>query len=79
MSPADSADAERPLRHHFVAELHELEVLLRLDGADAARLAIRSLVAGHALERISDHATILGRRIQYLITGDPVHLAAEVR
>jgi phosphate transport system protein len=55
------------------------EALLRLDGPDAVRLAIRSLVVGQALQRISDHATMLGRRIQYLITGDPAHLAAEVR
>jgi phosphate transport system protein len=53
--------------------------LLGLQGVDAVRLAIRSLVIGQALQRISDHATMLGRRIQYLITGDPAHLAAEVR
>jgi phosphate transport system protein len=58
---------------------HLTETLMRLDGPDAVRIALRSLVAGHSLQRISDHATILGRRIQYLLTGDPVHLAAEVR
>jgi phosphate transport system protein len=55
------------------------ERLMDLDGPDAVRVALRSLVAGHSLQRISDHATILGRRIQYLLTGDPAHLAAEVR
>ena len=37
------------------------------------------MVAGQALDRIADHAAILGRRVRYLITGDPAHLAAEVR
>lgn len=55
------------------------ERLVTLGGPDAARIALRSLVAGHALQRISDHATILGRRIQYLLTGDQAYLAAEVR
>jgi len=55
------------------------ETLVTLGGPDAARIALRSLVAGHSLQRISDHATILGRRIQYLLTGDQAYLAAEVR
>jgi phosphate transport system protein len=55
------------------------EALVNQRGPDAARIALRSLVAGHALQRISDHATILGRRIQYLLTGDKAYLAAEVR
>ena len=55
------------------------EMLVRLEGPIAARLALRSLVVGHSLQRIGDHATILGRRIQYLLTGDPSFLAAEVR
>jgi phosphate transport system protein len=53
--------------------------LVALGGPDAARIALRSLVAGHSLQRMSDHATILGRRIQYLLTGDQAYLAAEVR
>ena len=54
-------------------------ILLGLQGPDATRLALRSLVAGHSFQRISDHASVLGRRIQYLITGDRAFLAAEVR
>ncbi len=42
-------------------------------------LTLRTMVAGQALDRIADHATILGARVRYLITGDPDHLAAEVR
>jgi phosphate uptake regulator len=37
------------------------------------------MVAGQALDRIADHAAVLGARVRYLITGDPDHLAAEVR
>jgi phosphate transport system protein len=55
------------------------ETLVTLGGPDAARIALRSLVAGHSLQRISDHSTILGRRIQYLLTGDQRYLAAEIR
>jgi phosphate transport system protein len=55
------------------------ETLVTLGGPDAARIALRSLVAGHSLQRISDHSTILGRRIQYLVTGDQRYLAAELR
>lgn len=55
------------------------ETLMTLGGPDAARIALRSLVAGHSFQRISDHASILGRRIQYLLTGDTAYLAAELR
>ena len=34
---------------------------------------------GRAIDRIGDHAAIIGARLRYLITGDPDHLAAEVR
>ena len=53
--------------------------LLRVDGADPVPLALRTAEAGRALDRIGDHVTIIGARLRYLITGDPHHLAAEVR
>jgi phosphate transport system protein len=53
--------------------------LLALEGPDAVRVAIRTLVAGRSLERIVDHAGVIGARLRYLITGDPNHLATEVR
>ena len=56
-----------------------LAEIMRLDGPDAARVAITIFAAGRALERIGDHATIIGARLRYLLTGDPDHLAAEVR
>jgi len=45
---------------------------------DAVLAALRTMVASQALDRIADHAAILGARVRYLITGDPAHLAAEV-
>jgi phosphate transport system protein len=56
-----------------------IESLLAYDGEDAVVVALRTMVAGQALDRIADHAAVLGARIRYLITGDPDHLAAEVR
>jgi phosphate transport system protein len=55
------------------------EALLRLSGTDAVAVALRTLLAGRALERIADHASLVGARVRYLVTGDPHHLAAEVR
>lgn len=34
---------------------------------------------GSALGRIGDHTVIVGERLRYLLTGDPAHLASEVR
>jgi len=53
--------------------------LLNLQGPDAVPCALRTLVAGRALDRIVDHAAIIGARLRYLLTGDPDHLATEIR
>lgn len=53
--------------------------LVRLDGPTAVPAALHSLVIGKALDRIADHAAIIGSRLRYLLTGDPGHLAAEIR
>lgn len=53
--------------------------LLRLRGDDAVATATATLIAGRSLERIADHAAIIGARLRYLLTGDPDHLSAEVR
>jgi phosphate transport system protein len=53
--------------------------LLRLDGPEAVRIAIGTDVAGRSLERIVDHAAVIGARLRYLLTGNPDHLATEVR
>jgi phosphate transport system protein len=58
---------------------HLVEALLTYEGPDAVVVALRTMVAGQALDRIADHSAVLGARVRYLITGDPDHLAAEVR
>jgi phosphate transport system protein len=61
------------LADRLVAEIH------RLEGEGAVLVAVRAMTAGQALSRIDDHARVLGARLRYLFTGDPDHLAAEVR
>ena len=48
-------------------------------GGRRRAVAVKAMTAGQALSRIDDHATVLGARLRYLFTGDPDHLAAEVR
>jgi phosphate transport system protein len=66
----------RNLDLHYERLVAELQ---RLEGPDAVRIAMDAFVAGRALERIADHSAIIGARLRYLITGEPAHLAAEVR
>jgi phosphate transport system protein len=63
------------------ATYHEQLVreMQRFQGPEAVRLAMALYAAGHAADRIADHAAIIGARLRYLITGEPAHLAAEVR
>ena len=63
----------QPFHERVVAELR------RLDGPEAATVAMHLFVVGQAADRIADHAAIIGARLRYLITGEPAHLAAEVR
>jgi phosphate transport system protein len=46
---------------------------------DAIRLLMSELIIAQAADRIADHAAIIGARLRYMITGEPEHLAAEVR
>jgi phosphate transport system protein len=64
-----------------LASIHErlIDELRRFDGPDAVRVTVAVFVAGQAADRIADHAAIIGARLRYLITGEPAHLAAEVR
>lgn len=62
-----------------LASRNLVQALLDYEGPDAVLVALRTMVSGQALDRITDHAAILGSRIRYLITGDPDHLSAEVR
>lgn len=52
---------------------------VRMGGRDAPLCAVRAATVGQALDRIGDHARVIGARIRYLVTGDAAHLAAEVR
>jgi phosphate transport system protein len=56
-----------------------VEALVAYRGINGVAVALRTMVVGQALDRIADHAAVLGARVRYLITGDPDHLAAEVR
>jgi phosphate transport system protein len=50
-----------------------------LTGPDAVEVALVLTTAARALDRIADHTVVMGARMRYLITGDPAHLAVEVR
>jgi phosphate uptake regulator len=63
-------------------EVHATELLrhiLELDGPRAAQMAVAAVLTGRALDRIADHAVIVGERLRYLLTGDPTFLASEIR
>ena len=53
--------------------------LLAQDGPSAPSLVLHAHGAGRNLERIADHAVIVGDRVSYMLTGDPSALAAEIR
>lgn len=75
-SATDIAERVSTMDAHYERLMAEL---LRLSGPDAVRIAAHTLIAGRSLERIADHAAIIGARLRYLLTGDPDHLSAEVR
>lgn len=53
--------------------------ITRLRGDLAPQVAARAVRVGDALDRIADHARVIGARVRYLVSGDPLHLVAEVR
>ena len=55
------------------------EHLISQRGPGATALAVHAHTAGRNLERIADHAVMIGERVSYLLTGDPSALAAEIR
>lgn len=76
VAATDLATVSRSMDLYYERLMAEL---LRLEGPDAVRIAIVTFAAGRSLERIGDHAGIIGARLRYLITGDPNHLVAEVQ
>jgi phosphate transport system protein len=73
---SELAQRPRSLDAHQERLIVELQ---RLDGPDAARTAIVCFTVGRSIERIADHAGVIGARVRYLLTGDPDHLASEIR
>ena len=55
-----------------------MEAILRMKGRDAVRIAVTTLLAGRALERIADHSVMIGERLRYLLTGDTRSLSREI-
>lgn len=53
--------------------------LLTRDGPGAPSLVLHAHAAGRNLERIADHAVIIGERVSYMLTGDPSALVAEIQ
>ena len=70
------ADQRPPAETYHERLLAELR---RLQGPESAATAMGVYIIGQAADRIADHAAIIGARLRYLITGEPSHLAAEVR
>jgi phosphate transport system protein len=64
-----------------LGSIHErlVDELRHVVGPDAVTVAVQLFVAGQAADRIADHAAVIGARLRYLLTGEPAHLAAEVR
>ncbi len=52
--------------------------VLKLDGPDAVPLAVQTLSAGRALERIADHSVMIGERLRYMLTGNLESLSKEI-
>ena len=81
-SSQDLALADHLARSGPVLDLANVQLvqeLLLLEGPSAVAAALHSLVIGKSLDRIADHSAIIGSRLRYLLTGDPEHLAAEIR
>jgi phosphate transport system protein len=55
-----------------------MNAILKLNGRDAVRIAVTTLLAGRALERIADHSVMIGERLRYMLTGDTRSLSKEI-
>jgi phosphate transport system protein len=58
---------------------HLIAHLVGQAGPYASLLVLHASAAGRNLERIADHAVMIGERVAYLLTGDPSALEAEIR
>jgi phosphate transport system protein len=66
-------------RHKDALYARLMAHILDVSGPDAVPVAVTTLLAGRALERIADHTVIVGERLRFLLTGDPAYLASEIR
>jgi phosphate transport system protein len=55
-----------------------MEAILEIDGPSAVAAAVKTLLAGRALERIADHSVMVGERLRYMLTGDIGSLTREI-
>lgn len=55
-----------------------MRAVMTLEGDQAAPLAVTTLLAGRALERIADHSVMIGERLRYMLTGDVGSLSKEI-
>ena len=56
-----------------------MEGIMAMSGPHAAPSAVKTLLAGRALERIADHSVMIGERLRYMLTGNAESLSAEIR
>jgi phosphate transport system protein len=55
-----------------------MEAIMDMQGRDAVRIAVTTVLAGRALERIADHSVMIGERLRYMLTGDIGSLSKEI-
>jgi phosphate transport system protein len=63
------------LDDHYAALM---EAVMRLNGPYAVPLAVQTLSAGRALERIADHCVMIGERLRYMLTGNIGSISKEI-
>ncbi len=56
-----------------------MEGIMAMNGPHAVPTAVKTLLAGRALERIADHSVMIGERLRYMLTGNAESLSAEIR
>jgi phosphate transport system protein len=71
----EALERSDPLDHYADALT---SMIFTLRGPRAVPTALAASTAFRALDRIGDHAAIIGARVRYLLTGDTRHLATEV-
>jgi phosphate transport system protein len=63
------------LDRHYAALM---QAVLELEGPQSVPLAVLSLSAGRALERIADHSVMIGERLRYMLTGSLRSISKEI-